>query len=117
MIATIEDAKAQFESEGLHVSRRADHLWIAVNLHEVGFGISMADDACALTKRADDWIATFPAEGMWIYEMPGALPELTATISAVVAQSRRTGSPFKDAFRQVVSEADRYVLGKSLAHA
>lgn len=116
MVATIEDAKAHFESEGLHVSRRADHLWIAINLHEVGFGITMADDSCALTKRADGWIATFPAEGMWIYQMPGSLPDLVATISAVIAQSRRTESPLQDAFRQIVSDPDQYVLGKSLAH-
>lgn len=116
MVATIDDAKLKFESEGLYVSRRPDRLWIAVNLRDVGEGIKMADDACALIKNDDRWLAIFPAEGQCTYEMRGTLPDMVAMISAVNAEHRRAGVPFKDAFRHVVTDPDQYAIGRSVAH-
>ena len=116
MLETALDAKVQLESEGLHVSSYDPHsLWIAGTLRDAGEGIIMSDDACILIDRSGQWTVIFPAEGYCTYEYHGALPELVSVISRVYDQYRQTGVPFKDAFREVVTDPDQYVVGRSPA--
>jgi hypothetical protein len=118
MIVTASDAKARLEANGLYVSARgSSSLWIAGTVHDAGDGVIMSNDACSLIANAGGWVAVFPAEGLCTYELPGTLEELVATICAVYDQSRRGRGSFADAFRQVVRDADRYVIGRSLARA
>ena len=60
-------------------------------------------------------VAVFPAEGLSTYEVPGTLSELVSLLLTVYGHYRQNGGRFTDAFRQVVSEPDRYVVGRSLA--
>lgn len=115
MLVTALDAKAKLEAEGLHVSCNGAHsLWIAGTVRDVGEGIKLSDDACSLTWHSGRWVAVFPAEGMFIYEVPATLPELVSAITAVYTQHRRAGGQFKDAFKAVVSDPERYLVGRSL---
>jgi len=116
MLATILDAKAKLESEGLHVSRSGDQsLWIAATLREAGDGITLSDDASALIRNSGRWVAVFPAEGVFTYEAPGSLAELVSLIVTVYAHYRRVGGLLKDAFKQAVSHPEQYLAGRSLA--
>ncbi len=116
MLATILDAKAKLESEGLHVSRSGDQsLWIAATLRDSGDGITLSDDACALIGNSGRWVAVFPAEGLFTYEVPGSLAELISLIVTVYAHYRRVGGLFKDAFKQTVTQPDQYVTGRAQA--
>jgi hypothetical protein len=118
MIATLQDAKAKLESEGLYVSCRDDRLWIAANVRDAGDGIMVADEACALIRTGDAWSAIFPASRPFFpHEMPGTLPDLVATIAAVFAEKRRAQIQLGHAFRQVVSDPDRFLMGRKLAPA
>src|SRR5262249_33078612 len=116
MLATILDAKARLESEGLHVSRRDDHsLWIAATLRDAGEGIRLSDDACALLGDSGRWVAVFPAEGLFTYEVPASLAELVSLITAVYAHYRQAGGQLKDAFKHAVSQPEQYLAGRSPA--
>jgi hypothetical protein len=113
MLVTTLDAKAKLEAENLHVSCNDAHsLWIAANVREME-GIGVSEDACALICKSGQWFAAFPAEGISIYEVPGSLEDLVSLIVAVYNQYRSSGGPFKDALKQVVSEPDQYLVGRS----
>jgi len=115
MVATTHDEKVLLESEGLHVSCYSDRcLWIAASVRDAG-GIRLSDDACCLFWKSGRWVAVFPAEGQLIYEVPGSLSELVSLITAVYAHYRRTGGHFRAAFSEVVSEAEKYLVGRSPA--
>jgi hypothetical protein len=114
MLVTTLDAKAKLEAENLHVSCNDAHsLWIAANVREMEEGIGVSEDASALICKSGQWFAAFPAEGISIYEVPGSLEELVSLIVAVYNQYRNSGGPFKDAFKQVVSDPDQYLVGRS----
>src|SRR5438445_9006552 len=116
MLATMLDAKAKLESEGLHVSHSGEHsLWIAATLRDAGDGITLSDDACALLGNSGRWVAVFPAEGLSTYEVPGALADLVSLIVTVYARSQQAGGPFKEAFKQAVSQPEQYLTGRSPA--
>ena len=116
MIDTASDAKAHLEANGLYVSARgSSSLWIAATVHDTGDGVIMSNDACSLIAHAEGWVAVFPAEGLCTYELPGTLEELVAILCTVYEQYRRAGGAFANAFRQVVPDPDRYVIGRSLA--
>lgn len=112
MLATELEAKALLEAEGLQVSRQSPHgLWIAADVSDRGAGIRMSDYACALIRNGERWLAVFPAEGLGTYEVPGQLEELVSLISTVFDHQRQTEVPLKDAVRQTMPDADRYLLG------
>jgi len=116
MLATILDAKARLEAEGLYVSCANPHgLWIAGTVRDAGEGVRLSDDACALGWKAGHWVAVFPAEALLTYEVPGSLSEVVSLIQAVYAHYRRAGGPFSAAFPQVVSEPEQYLVGRSPA--
>jgi hypothetical protein len=116
MLATILDAKAKLEAEGLRVSRSGDHsLWIAATLRDAGDGITLSDDACALLGNAGRWVAVFPAEGLSTYEVPGSLADLVSLIVTVYARYRQVGGPVQEAFKQAVSQPEQYRTGRSPA--
>ena len=116
MIVTASDVEAHLEARDLYVSARgSSSLWIAATVHDAGEGAIMSNDACSLIADTEEWVADFPAEGLCTYELPGTLEELVAIICAVYDQYRRVRGAFTDAFRQVVPDADRYVIGRSLA--
>ena len=114
---TIDDAKARLETEGLYVSCNDTHsLWIAGRVRDLGEGIKLSDDACTLIGDSDCWVAVFPAEGLFTYEVPGSLSELVSQIIAVYAHYRRVGGSFRDAFKQTLGNAEQYLIGRSPAH-
>jgi hypothetical protein len=118
MLVTAIDAKTKLEAEGLQVScNNAHSLWIAASVRDMGEGIKLANNACSLIWNSGRWVAVFPAEGLFTYEIPGSLSELVSIIVAVYGQYRGTGTPFKDAVKQVVSNVDQYLVGRSPAHA
>jgi hypothetical protein len=117
MLGTTLEAKAKLEGEGLHVScNNAHSLWIAATVRDVGEGIKLSDDACSLIWNSGRWIAVFPAEGFLTYEVPGSLPELVSLITATYAHYRRAGGQFKDALKQVLTDPEQYLIGRSPAH-
>jgi hypothetical protein len=118
VLATTLDAKAKLEEEGLHVScSNAHSLWIAATVRDIGEGIKFSEDACSLIWNSSRWIAVFPADGLLTYEVPGSLPELISVITTVYAHYRQAGGRFKDAFRQVVTDPEQYLIGHSRAAA
>jgi hypothetical protein len=117
MPATLLDAKAKLEAEGLHVSCNDPHsLWIAATLRDAGAGIQVSQDACTLGWKSGRWVAVFPAEGLLTYEVPDSLPELVRLVTAVYANYRQAGGRFKDAFARVVPDAERFLISRSPAH-
>jgi hypothetical protein len=112
---TQDDAKTTLEAEGLHVSSNLrNSLWIAANVRDVGEGISVSDDACALMWGENKWVAVFPAEGLLTYEVPGDLPELVSLIASVYKHFRHTGGQFKDALKEVLANSEQYLIGRTL---
>ncbi len=116
MLENTLDAKAKLEAEGLHVScNNAHSLWIAGTARDLGPGIKLSDDACSLIGNSSGWVAIFPAAGLLTYEVPGSLSDLVSVITAVYAHYRRKGGPFNDAVKQVVIDAEQYLIGRSPA--
>jgi hypothetical protein len=115
MIETIQDVQSALEAQGLLVSvNNPSSLLIGGSVVDAGDGVRIFKDACALNRREDAWVAVLPAEGLLTYEVPGELPDLVSLISAVYHLYRRTGGPFKDACKQVVSALDQYLVGGPL---
>ena len=115
MIATILEAKARLEREGLHVSRNDDRsLWIAAKVSDGGDGVRLSNDACGLFWDVNRWVAVFPADGLLTYEVPGDLEKLTSLIAVVYGQYRRTETPLNDIVKQVVDDAEQYLVGRPL---
>jgi hypothetical protein len=116
MLETTLDAKAKLEEEGLYVScNNANSLWIAGTLRDMGEGIKLSDDACSLMANSGRWVAVFPAEGLLNYEVAGSLSEVVSLITAVYSYYRRRGGSFNGAVKQVLTDADQYLVGRSPA--
>ncbi len=125
MLETLDDAKAALEAEGLYVSRSPiQSLWIAGNVRDVGDGIRMSNDACALiettagslVESATGWIAIFPWNGLRSHEIQGSLTDLVSLILAVYAEHRLTGGDFGEAATRVLSEQG-HLTGRALTQA
>ncbi len=117
MLATVPEAKARLEAEGLHVAYNNPHsLWIAANLRDVGAGVKLSNDACCLTERANQWVAVFPADGASTYEIPGSLSDLVSLITTVYADYRQAGGQLRDAVSRAVPDVARFVGGSAHAH-
>src|SRR5262245_53000330 len=100
MIETAQQAKSALEAQGLHVSLNSpSSLLIGSSVADAG-GLPLFKDASALNRRAETWVAVFPADGLLTYEVPGGLPDLVPLILAVYAEHRRAGCQLPDAFRQ-----------------
>ena len=109
---TLIDTIATLEAHDLCVRSNNDHsLWIANHTAEGGDGILLSNDACSLFRRADQWVAVFPAKGMRTYEVPGGLPEAVSLILAVYARHRQDRTTLNDAFRKTVLDPDNYLNG------
>jgi hypothetical protein len=114
---TIQEAKGALEATGLVVSQSSTHpsLLIGNSTRDVGEGIHMFQDACALNQRNAEWVVLFRAEGLTQYEVPGTLAEGVSLILAAYQDHRKNGGMFKDACKRVLGDADRYLIGRSLA--
>jgi hypothetical protein len=111
MNPTILDAKAELEAAGLQVKPSSEgSQWIAATTKDAGDGIRLSNDAAALLRRDDGWVAVFPADGMLNYEAPGDLDDLLPLIRGVYARYRHLGGPLKDAFRRAVPNPDSYLV-------
>jgi hypothetical protein len=116
MIETVQQAKSALEAQGLHVSlNNPSSLLIGGSVTASGNGLSLFKDASALNRRAETWVAVFPADGLLTYEVPGGLPDLVPLIVAVYAEHRRAGGQLSEAFRQVVGNPEQYLVGHPLA--
>jgi hypothetical protein len=117
MIETIREAKAVLEQQGLYVAYNNDRsLWIAGIVRDIGDGIMFSKDSCSLLFDTDRWCAVFPTEGALTYEVPGALDELVQLVQNVYKRYFRADISFPEAFRQVVKDPNRYLLGRPLSH-
>ncbi len=117
MLVTTLDAREKLAAEGFHVSCNSPHsLWIAATVRDMGEGIKVSNDACSLTWNSSQWVAVFPAEGLFTYEVPGSLSELVQLITTVYASYRQAGGSLKDAFKRVVPDAEQFLIGRSPAH-
>jgi hypothetical protein len=117
MIETIQDAKALLEKQNLYVAYNNDQsLWIAGRVRDAGEGVRVSNDACSLIFDADRWIAVFPTEGSLTYEVPGALDELVQLVQNVYKRYFRADISFPEAFRQVVKDPNRHLLGRPLSY-
>jgi hypothetical protein len=116
MIETIQDAKASFETQNLYVNYNNDQsLLIASKVCDVGEGVRVWNDACALIFDADHWCAVFPTEGSRTFEVPGTLDELVQLVHNVYKRYFRAGISLPEAFREVVKEPNQFLLGRSLS--
>jgi len=117
MIETIQDAQALLEKQNLHVVRDTDQsLLIAATVRDAGEGVRVLNDACALLPDADRWCAIFPTEGSRTYEVPGTLDELVQLIQNVYKRYFRDDISLPEAFRQVVKDPNRHLLGRPLSY-
>ena len=108
----ILEAKEELEAGGLTVKLNGEtSLWICDTIRETG-GVRLSNDASALVRQDDRWIAVFPAEGMLSYEVPGDLPDVVSLIKGVYASYRRAGGPLKEAFARSVPDPERYLQGR-----
>jgi hypothetical protein len=116
MIETIQDAKALLEKQNLHVVCDTDQsLLIVGTIRDAGEGVRVSNDACALLPDADRWFAVFPTEGSRTFEVPGTLDELVQLIQNVYKRYFRAGISLPEAFRDVVKDPSRYLLGRPLS--
>jgi hypothetical protein len=107
------DARADLEAAGLQVTPSGEgSLWIAATTKDVADGIRLSNDAAALIRKGNGWVAVFPAEGMLNYEVPGGLPDLLSLIRGVYTRYRHLGGQLNDAFRWTVPNADFYLVGR-----
>ena len=103
------EAKDALEREGLIVSTRPAHgLLIAAAYEDHGRGIRISHDACGLFHFPDGWVASFPSEGNFAYDIPGDPPELVALIADVYRAYRRLGGSFVNAVKQSIPGVDQY---------
>jgi hypothetical protein len=116
---TIQDAKAALEAAGLIVShstvRTHHYLLIGSSTRDTGEGIQIFENATALNQRNGEWVVLLRAEGLTQYEVPGTLAEGVSLILAAYQEHRKSGGMFKDACRRVLKDADKYLIGRSLA--
>jgi hypothetical protein len=116
MTETIQDAKAALEAAGLVVSEtKMNSLQIGALIKNVGEGIHIFQDGCALNQRNAEWVALLPAEGLLQYEVPGTLAEGVSLILAVYQDFRKNRGMLKDACRRGLRNADQYLIGRSLS--
>ena len=110
---TLTGAIATLEAENLCVRRNNEQsLWIANHTTDAGDGILLSNDACVLSRRADHWVAVFPAKGMRTYEVPGSLSEAVSLILAVYARHCQDKGTLDEAFRQTILDPDGYLNGR-----
>ncbi len=113
LIGTLTGAIAILETHDLCVrSNNENSLWIANRTTDGGDGILLSNDACSLSRRADHWVAVFPAKGMRTYEVPGGLPESVSLILTVYARHRQDRGTLNEAFRKTVLDPDSYLNGR-----
>ena len=114
LIETLTGAIATLEAHDLCVRSNNEHsLWIANGTTDGGDGILLSNDACVLSRRADQWVAVFPAKGMRTYEVPGrSLTESVSLILAVYARYRQDSETLNDAFRKTFLDPDSYLNGR-----
>jgi hypothetical protein len=110
---TLIGSIATLEAHDLCVRPNNEHsLWIANHTADEDDGILLSNDACVLARRADQWVAVFPANGMRTYEVSGSLPEAVSLILAVYARHRQDEGTLTEAFRQTVPDPDIYLNGR-----
>lgn len=116
MNESIQEALTTLQAAGLAASfNRLNSLQIGTSLDDVGDGIRIFRDGCALNERNGEWIALLPAGGLTQYEVPGTLADGIALILAAYDNHRKNGGPFHDACKRVLKDAERYLIGGSLA--
>ena len=116
MMQSLQDAMTTLREAGLAVSVTTHNsLQIGSSLDNVGGGIHVFRDGCALNPRNDEWVVLLPAEGLTQYEVPGTLAEGVSLILAAYHEHRTTGGMFKDACKRVLKDAEQYLIGRSLA--
>lgn len=113
---TIQDAKATLEAEGLFVAMNSPiSLLIGGSVADGSDGLRVYKDASGLNQRNGEWVAILPADGLLQYEVPGSLAQSVSLILAAYQEHHATGDAFKDACKRVLGNADRYLIGRSLA--
>src|SRR4051794_16929182 len=107
MVATIQEARARLEADGLHVgSGYQGALLIANSFTEGSEGIRVLHDACTLFEDGGGWLAIFPSKGMSRREVSGSLPDLVALIEEIYRRHRSAGGDFAEAVKQVVDSSE-----------
>ncbi len=113
---TMQDAHAMLEGEGLFVSATSPtSLLIGGSVADHGDGLRVYRDSCGLVQCNGAWVAILPAEGMLQYEVPGSLAQSVSLILAAYQEHRKSGAMFKESCKRVLENANRYLIGRSLA--
>ena len=116
MIENLQDAMTALKADGLAVSATSrNSLQIGSSLDDVGEGLHIFRDGCALNPRDGEWVVLLPADGLQQYHVPGTLTAGVALILAAYQDHRKIGGEFKDACKRVIKDADQYLTGRSLA--
>jgi len=116
MIGTRQEAVTTLHAAGLAASITSlGSLQIGSSLDDVGDGLRIFRDGCAMNPLNGEWIALLPAGGLTQYEVPGTLAEGVALILAAYEDHRKNGGPFHEACKRVLKDAERYLIGSSLA--
>ena len=116
MVETLPDGKAALEAAGLVVSTTTrNSLQIGAALNDVGGGIHIFEDGCALNPRNGEWVVLFPSAGLQQYHVPGTLADGVSLILAAYHDHRQNGGLFKDACKRVLKDADQYMTGRAPA--
>ena len=107
MNSELEDAKRRLQAAGLTVrTTTEDSLWIAGHLTELGDGLRLSHDACALMAKANgEFVGVFPSLGHMTIEVPGSIPDLTFLILATYLRHRELGGEFPQAVGVVLRDA------------
>jgi hypothetical protein len=116
MLETLQEAVTVLRGAGLAVSVTTfNSLQIGSSLDDVGEGLHVFRDGSALNPRNGEWVVLLPAGGLLQYEVPGTLAEGVALMLAAYQDHRKNGGLFHEACKRVLGDADRYLIGRSLA--
>jgi len=110
MYMTVPKVKSLLQDEGLLVScDENDTLIVAAHIKDVGDGVQVSQDTCAIFPKASKWVAIFPGAGQRTYEVLGELSELIPLVIRVYREYGVSGGDLSESFRRTMSNPDSYL--------
>jgi hypothetical protein len=112
MSNSMDAAKVQLESHGLHVTLRyPGTLFVAATLVDSSSGISVSPDAAFLMDQGEKWRAIFPARGQCTFEVTGTPKEVVDLLLAVYRDYQIKGGRLYEAFVRIMPSSQDFLIG------
>ena len=111
MSQLLEEAKIAFASHGLYAAVKARRsIQIGTGTRPKEGGIGSVENDSAIVEIEGRWAALF-TKCMAQYEVPGTLYELVPMVLSVYEYQKQAGGELYEAFKHVVEDAERYLIG------